>query len=97
MTLHTWNKADASAAAFATCLAALADDDTLLLIEDGVYLVLDAAFLQRFAPGAPRLCVLAADLAARGISDRLSRTANVIGYKDFVAMSLQHQQVVNWI
>lgn len=99
MTLHTWNKRSGSASTLAGCLAVLADGDTLLLLEDGVYLALDAAFLSHFDQGTqagPRLCVLSADLAARGISARISPLANVIGYEDFVALSLHHQRVVNW-
>lgn len=96
MTLHTWNKADAKAATCKACLAVLAPDDTLLLLEDGVYLALDPVFTQHFMQAGPRLCLLSADLAARGISARISPVANVIGYREFVALSLQHQQVVNW-
>lgn len=99
MTLHTWNKATATAPQLAACLAVLAEGDSLLLLEDAVYLALDAAFMSRFAAeaaGSPRLCALAPDLAARGISARISPAVNVIGYKEFVALSLQHQRVVNW-
>jgi tRNA 2-thiouridine synthesizing protein B len=99
MSLHTWNKAGATAPQLAACLAVLAQGDTLLLLEDGVYLTLNADFMAVFAALAakgPRLCALAPDLAARGISARISPAVNVIGYKEFVALSLQHQQVVNW-
>ena len=99
MTLHTWNKADSHLASIASCLAVLGAGDSLLLIEDGVYAALDQDFLQRFAAcgrAGARLCALAEDLAARGISARISPVADVIGYKEFVALSLQHQQVVNW-
>jgi tRNA 2-thiouridine synthesizing protein B len=100
MTLHTWNKSSAQAAPLAACLAVLAEGDTLLLLEDGVYLALDQAFLQRFTPvtpALPRLCVLSTDLAARGISARISPVATVIDYKEFVDLCLQHLQVVNWV
>lgn len=99
MTLHTWNKATTTAPQLAACLAVLAEGDSLLLLEDAVYLALDAAFMSRFAaelPDSPRLYALAPDLAARGISARISPAVNVIGYKEFVALSLQHQRVVNW-
>lgn len=99
MTLHTWNKTSATAPQIAACLAILAEGDTLLLLEDGVYLALDAEFVSRFAGDGklrPRLCALSADLAARGISARISPAVNMIGYEEFVVQSLQHQRVVNW-
>lgn len=100
MTLHTWNKASAQAASLAACLAVMTAGDTLLLLEDGVYLAMDQDFVQRFARGSqasPGLCVLAADLAARGISARISPVATVIDSKEFVDLCLQHLQVVNWV
>ncbi len=99
MTLHTWNKAYSPAAPIATCLALLRAGDTLLLLEDGVHAAMDAEFLRRFEPcrqAGVQLYVVSADLAARGISARISATANVIGYKEFVALTLHHERVVNW-
>lgn len=101
MTLHTWNKADATRDSFRLCLAALAPGDALLLIEDGVYLAADAAVQRmqeaRAMTEPPALFALAPDLAARGISARISPLVNVIEYADFVALCLQHERVVSWI
>lgn len=101
MTLHTWNKADGAAGALTLCLATLAPGDTLLLIEDGVYLACEPGVtrLQAGMAGATgtRLCALAPDLAARGISARISPLVTAIEYTDFVALSLQHARVVSWI
>lgn len=99
MTLHTWNKAESHSVTLTSCLATLGSGDVLLLLEDGVYAALDQDFLLHFAVcrrAGARLCALAEDLAARGISARISPVADVVGYTGFVALSLQHQQVVNW-
>lgn len=99
MTLHTWNKYNHHVATFDICLAQLGADDALLLLEDAVCLLLDADFLQRFDECATRgskLFVLAEDLAARGISARISPVASVIGYKEFVSLCLHHERVANW-
>jgi tRNA 2-thiouridine synthesizing protein B len=100
MTLHTWNKATSDAAPIVQCLEQLSADDALLLLEDGVYAAMDADFLRRLErslDAGARLYCLAADLAARGISARISPRATVVGYKEFVALSLRHERVVNWI
>lgn len=100
MTLHTLNKAFASSTTAATCLEQLQTTDTLLLLEDGVFCLLDEAFMRRISPclqAGTRICALGDDLAARGISDRIPAAAKVIGYKDFVALSLHHERLVNWV
>jgi tRNA 2-thiouridine synthesizing protein B len=100
MTLHTWNKAATDAAPLAHCLALLGSADTLLLLEEGVYALLDAAFMQRLQPllaQGTRLCALAEDLAARGLSARIPRQVEPVSYREFVALSLQHARVVNWV
>ena len=100
MTLHTWNKADASAEALRLCLATFAPGDALLLLEDAVYLAGEPAATRLHealaARGAAALFALAPDLAARGISARISPHVNAVEYTDFVALSLQHARVVSW-
>lgn len=100
MTLHTWNKAGTSAATLQQCLAQLRHGDTLLLLEDGCYALLDAGFLQQLQPrlaAGAGLCVLAEDLAARDLGARAPQIARRIDYAGFVALALQHDRVVNWV
>jgi tRNA 2-thiouridine synthesizing protein B len=98
--LHTWNKAEAQAEALALCLATLAPGDALLLLEDAVYLTdatgIAALRAKMTHPDATSLYALAPDLAARGISARISPLVHVVEYPDFVALSLQHARVVSW-
>lgn len=98
--LHTWNKAEVHAEALALCLATLAPGDALLLLEDAVYLSGEAGItalcVKMAHPEAVTLYALAPDLAARGISARISPLVNVVEYPDFVALSLQHARVVSW-
>jgi len=98
--LHIWNKADAHAEALTLCLATLAPGDALLLVEDAVYLSGEAGIATLRAamahPEGITLHALAPDLAARGISARISPLVNVVEYPDFVALSLQHARVVSW-
>lgn len=99
MTLHTLNKAHPTHQAFNLCLDSLLPGDCLVLMEEAVYLVLESAFkewLHTQKPAAWQCCAVAADLAARGISDKIPQDMSVIDYTDFVGLCLQHDRVVNW-
>ena len=74
--------------ALQSCLDVVADDDSILLIEDGVY----------GATGdvTKSLLVLASDVEARGLKDRISNTAESINYDKFVALVETHKPIVTW-
>ena len=95
--LYTCNKAEACT--LAVLLPLLTADDALLLIEDGVYAALDTAHareLLALLPATVARHVLAEDLAARGISDRIQPVFSSVDYAGFVVLSLAHAKVVNW-
>lgn len=94
-TLHLVNRSPADGDALAACLRAAAPDDTLLLLEDGVYGALAGA--AGAEPGAgPRWCVLAPDARARGIQDRLHASVETVDHGGFVALAVAHARVVSW-
>ena len=74
--------------ALQSCLDVVADDDSILLIEDGVY----------GATGdvAKSLLVLAPDVEARGLKERISNAAESINYDKFVALVETHKPIVTW-
>ena len=83
MRLHTINKR----AALALCEGLIAPDDVVLLLEDGVYLAMEALSFD---------CrVIEADAKARGIHDQL-RTGSLISYDEFVELCSQADQVCAW-
>lgn len=85
-TLHIVNKA----AALASCVPLAAENDAMLLIEDGVYAA-------RHHPHVPGPCyVLDSDLAARGLSERVDARFEVISYAGFVDLVERHQPIVTW-
>lgn len=100
MTLHTYNKSlDAGEARLQTCLRMLASGDSLLLLEDGVYVALqlrEGTQLHDMIPPDVRLYALAPDLAARGISAKIPAGFSGIDYASFVQLCLTHPRVVNW-
>lgn len=86
-TLHLVNKT----AALADCLAVAAREDTVLLLEDGVY--------GAVPPGpaaAARLLALDPDVRARGLLSRLAPGVGLISDAEFVALVEHHQPVVTW-
>jgi len=92
MVLHTLNQAPANSACLESALKAVASDDTLLLIEDGVYWTLPA-FEAQLASLRGRLLVLEADAKARGIKTEAVESVDDAG---FVALCVSHDKVVSW-
>ena len=88
MILHTINK---HGPALSRALAVVSEKDTVLLLEDGVYALLEAPEKENCLnalPSSVRRFALADDLAARGISDKM--------LSGFVNLSIEHDKVVSW-
>ena len=100
MTLHTYNKSlNAGEARLHNCLRMLSAGDSLLLLEDGVYLALQLQAgmkLRSLIPDGVALYALAPDCAARGISVKIPADFSGIDYAGFVQLCLEHPRVVNW-
>lgn len=84
--LHLVNRASALAA----CLSVAADDDAVLLLEDGVY-----AAAAGTSPERP-LHALEPDVRARGLAGRLAGNTTVVSDAGFVTLVEAHQPVVTW-
>jgi tRNA 2-thiouridine synthesizing protein B len=95
MTLHTLNKHRSDLVHL--CISALGPEDSLLLLEDGVYAALGGTPLDPATlPAGIKLYALTGDLAARGISEKIPDVFTRITYPDFVRLSLTCSKVVNW-
>lgn len=91
MTLHIVNQSPHAGSALQDCLAAFAEGDVLLLIEDGVY----AAQQALCSPlPAENTFVLDADAKARGIA--VSPVLQTIDEKRWVALCVEHTPIVSW-
>jgi tRNA 2-thiouridine synthesizing protein B len=84
-TLHLVNRPSA----LASCLETARDEDTILLLEDGVYA---AAASDVDRP----LHAIDVDVMARGLSRRLRENVTLASYDDFVRLVEDHQPVVSW-
>ena len=89
MILHTINKP----AAARKCRDLVAEDDIVLLLEDGVYLALKAP--QDLPFSNAHLAVLIDDAKARGIVERIV-AAEAVDYAGFVELTVKADKVVAW-
>ncbi len=88
-TLHILNKFP-DHPRFRACLEAIAEGDTLLLIENGVLATLTAA---GELPATTH--TLAADLAASGIRPAEGDT-RVVDYPGMVRLTTTHSHIISW-
>ena len=95
MRLHTLNQSPNTGSALASCLRVISADDCLLLLEDGVYAACPAMVAKLIEAGC-RLCVLEADAAARGITQMLDPSVELVDYKGFVALAANCESVQSW-
>ena len=73
------------------CVEVAAPDDTIVLIEDGVYAAASSS--------GRSIKFLEADARARGLGELLaegSSAASSIDYHEFVALTTRHQPIVSW-
>ena len=96
-TLHTLNCTvrDYPATLQRLLLCASADD-SLLLIENGVYNLTDATALAAISRSQLKLYCLNADLLARGLSNMPMDSATVVDENGFVELACSHQKVISW-
>ncbi len=89
MILHLLAQSPFQGPALEHCQSACADQDWLLLLEDGVY----ALSTDRALPGA-RIFALEADLKARGLEAPAG--VEVVDYRGFVRLTTQVEKTLSW-
>ncbi|MCL6268805.1 sulfurtransferase complex subunit TusB [Sansalvadorimonas sp. 2012CJ34-2] len=96
--LHTVNKS-ASAPALDLAKCALAENDALLFIENGVNAIIEnslsAKALEPLSQNHSLYC-LKADIQARGLSRMVPEWVQVIDYDGFVQLTEQHTKTLSW-
>jgi tRNA 2-thiouridine synthesizing protein B len=98
MLLHTVNQSPAAGNALQSAIRAILPGAHLLLLEDGVYAAVDgsATAKQLLLMDGIHCYALAADVATRGLSDRLAAGIGQISYEDFVRLSTECHAVQSW-
>ena len=95
--LHLVNKSPYSVRNLETASSIMKGDDSLLLIEDGVYGAVKKGKAASMLSGL-KVAVLGPDLAARGITeDKLIDGIEVIDYAGFVDLVAANDKVQSWL
>ncbi|WP_019530319.1 sulfurtransferase complex subunit TusB [Dasania marina] len=96
--LHIINKSPLSHSCLDECLSCCQQGDDILFIEDGVVALcsLKPQQQQQLAALAIQPHVLAADVAARGLVDKLSAAFQSSDDTGFVALCVKHPKSISW-
>lgn len=99
-TLHTVNKSPYTNNTLSSCLKVCAEDDGILLLEDGVFGATSSASianeLQSLIKNGVKVYALINDLKARGLEDKLPSHIEPIDYDTFVQLTIEHRCVQSW-
>lgn len=98
-TLHIVNKSPEQPSIISRCLKFSSKNDSLLLIEDGVYFALHSTIntqLSNFEVKNIKIYALEEDLIARGISDKTHNSIKTVSYDGFVELTASHNNSTSW-
>lgn len=97
MILHTVNK-PAPHQALELCLRFVAEDDIVVLLEDGVYnaVAASSAGIRLHDATLNRIVALETDIIARGLQGKQAATVELINYQAFVELCCQCDKVQSW-
>ena len=70
----------------------VAHQDQIVLIEDGVYALLQKTELDNY----DNLHVLQSDIEARGLAEHIGSHCKLITYHDLVTMCVEADRIMNW-
>ncbi len=96
--LHIINKSPDESNQLSHCIEYISDGDSLMLIENGVYATLINSGLEQLSANtAIELCVLEADIEARGLDkNNIADIYKIIDYTGFVKLVTQHPTSQSW-
>jgi tRNA 2-thiouridine synthesizing protein B len=99
-TLHTINKSPYSNGSLSSCMNICSKCDAILLLEDGVFGALKSApeseQLQRLILSGTKVFAISADVKARGLTDKLLTSIELVDYNGFVQLSIEHRCIQSW-
>lgn len=103
MILHTLNKAPSHTELNQQLTNTCSNQDSVLLIEDGIYQLLDPTIFTtkgHWAFTAKNIFALASDATARGINhanlDIDTCNIRFISYQEFVELAASHTKTISW-
>lgn len=100
-TLHIINKSLTDRHLYQNCIEAAQEADAILLIESGVYSILDNDFSMLSALNIP-IYALQVDLTARGLESKIKTSIDekprvtIINDNAFVDLCCQYKRTISW-
>lgn len=96
MILHQIQTSATTDNALNCCLRYIGLEDSIILADDAINCLLQLEWQQRLQD--IKIYILIEDIEARGLSQRLPKSANIsiIDYDQFVLATLQHTKVITW-
>nr|VFJ46673.1 MAG: tRNA 2-thiouridine synthesizing protein B [Candidatus Kentron sp. FW] len=99
--LHVVNKSPFEKTSLDSCLLHVKEGAAILLIEDGIYAALSGTSIMDKMEAAIKKCkvyALESDIKARGMDvAKVIGGIKVIGYGDFVDLTVAHDNVHSWV
>ncbi|PCJ22324.1 MAG: sulfurtransferase complex subunit TusB [Gammaproteobacteria bacterium] len=98
--LHLINQSPLQHGTLDSCLRFIEPEDSILLIEDGVYGASPHTPCREaleLASRSIKLYALEADLSARGLNKPLLPCITLVSYAEFVELSASHDTVQSWL
>ncbi|MCG8314607.1 MAG: sulfurtransferase complex subunit TusB [Pseudomonadales bacterium] len=102
-TCHIVHKDPHQSTAFEHCVKTISANDAIVLIENGVYSLLNKHWIDTFKQldSANTCYVLTPDIEARGLLNKV-KSLNIqpikfIDYREFVELCAQHQRTASWL
>ncbi|OLQ78789.1 sulfurtransferase TusB [Photobacterium proteolyticum] len=95
--LHTISTSPFQTQDLQRCLQYLRPDDEILLLQDAVSAGIEKnSWCEAIKKSGVKIYLLEADLAARGLTDKVDNSINVIDFKGFVSITEQHESQLKW-
>ncbi len=99
--LHTINKSPFENSSVSSCLSLCVKDSSILFIEDAVISVMKHSKFCSLIESSLKnfkMYALKPDLEARGLSlENVISGVNIVGYEEFVELTIEHDSVQSWL
>jgi tRNA 2-thiouridine synthesizing protein B len=98
--LHTVNKSPYSHSTLESCLQVCSANDSILLLEDGVFAVIEGSpchtEMCKLIKSGVTIYALNIDINARGLQKKVHPEIQLTDYNGFVELSIKHRCVQSW-
>ncbi|WEM42525.1 sulfurtransferase complex subunit TusB [Photobacterium sp. DA100] len=96
--LHIFTRSPFQTQAYVEAAAMISPNDSILLIQDAVIAAtVENSPIFSLRDAGVKIFLLAEDLAARGLQDKLKLDVNVVDYKGFVGLTVDCETQMKWV